>query len=618
MKKIITSIALLSISSIGFAQEKESQVEEVIIQGNRLDTPFSKSTRDVQVISREDIKNFPAKSINELLTYIGGVDIKQRGPFGTQADISIDGGSFEQTLVLINGIKILDSQTAHNMMNIPITTDAIDHIEVLRGAAARMYGINALTGAINIVTKKDKKSFVAVDLFGGSSFKSKDDGDGDGIYTGAGIQVTGNLSTERQTHLFSAGKTSTNGQRYNTAQEGQKFFYNSNFEIDPNNSIQALVGYTKNKFGANGFYAAPGDKNSEEIVKTSLFSISSKHQFGNFSISPRISDRYNEDDYRYYKDKLDVARSRHYTNALMLELNSNLETSIGKFGLGWESRIEEINSTNIGDRKRNNHGAYAEFKTNLTEKLIANAGLYVNYNTDYGWKVYPGVDMAYLINSHWKISASLGSGQRIPSFTDLYLNQKPGNVGNPNLQPENAWQYEANIRYSKNNLTLETGYFKRDISDFIDWTRPNSTVPYSPLNFGKNKTQGFFGRIQQQFSINTNQRIGYKLSYNYLSPKLISNTEIQSKYVLESLKHQFIAGINYAYENFSVQAENRWLKRELNDAYNVTDLRLKYSWKSFVIYSDITNIFNAQYKESGAVPMPSRWYSLGFKYIWEK
>ena len=285
--------------------------------------------------------------------------------------------------------------------------------------------------------------------------------------------------------------------------------------------------------------------------------------------------------------------------------------------MGWETRLEKINSSNIGDRERDNHGAYAEFKTQLTDKLMANLGAYVNYNSDYGWKVYPGLDMAYMVDQHWKISASVGSGQRIPSFTDLYLNQKPGNVGNPFVQPENAWQYEANVKYNRENFSLQTGYFYRDITDFIDWVRPYAGVPYSPVNFGKNQVQGFYARIQQHFSVTENQKLGYRLSYNFLSPKISGDTSNQSKYVLESLKHQFIAGLQYSIQDFSVQAENRWMKRELNKGYNVTDIRLNYQWKDFVVYSDITNIFEAQYRESGAVPMPGRWFSLGFRYLWQ-
>src|SRR5690606_32974596 len=99
----------------------------------------------------------------------------------------------------------------------------------------------------------------------------------------------------------------------------------------------------------------------------------------------------------------------HYTNALMLELNSSLKTGAGTVGFGWESRLERINSSNIGEHQRDNHGAYAEWRSSLWEKLKGTLGLYANYNTDYGWQLFPGIDLAYFIDDHWKVSTSIGS-----------------------------------------------------------------------------------------------------------------------------------------------------------------------------------------------------------------
>ena len=610
-----------------FAQQKDTisnpkipnhELEEVIIQGNRLQTPFNEATRDIQIITQKQIQALPAKSINEVLSYISGVDIRQRGPFGTQTDISIDGGTSEQTLVLINGVKMIDSQTAHNMMNIPIPLSAIEQIEVLRGAAARIYGINALTGAINIVTKKSKHSSISADVQAGSSFKNKEEGDGSGIYAGVAAEVTGIYGSEKQSQLFSVAQSDYNGQRYNSASKNTRLFYSGHYEVNRNNSVQAMGGYAINKFGANGYYAAPGDVNSEELVKSSVFSLSSKHTFGNFTISPRISDRYGEDDYRYFKDDLSKGRSLHYTNALMLELNSSLKTGIGTFGFGWESRMEKINSSNIGEHERDNHGAYAELKSRLGEKLRGTVGLYANYNTDFGWQMYPGIDLAYLINTYWKVSTSVGSGQRIPSFSDLYLDQRPGNVGNALLQPENAWNYEGNIQYHKENLQFKTGYFYRTISDFIDWVRVDATEPYSPMNFGENTMQGVYGRLQQNFDLDDQHAIGYDVNYNFMKPSFETSTDIQSKYILESLKHQFIAGIHYRMNDFSFSIKNRWLQRELGNAYDVADVRVNYTYENFLLYTEVTNLFNATYSEAGAVPMPTRWFGLGLKYHWNQ
>ena len=626
MKNRLITLGLI-VALPSFAQQKDTisnpkipnhELEEVIIQGNRLQTPFNEATRDIQIITQKQIQALPAKSINEVLSYISGVDIRQRGPFGTQTDISIDGGTSEQTLVLINGVKMIDSQTAHNMMNIPIPLSAIEQIEVLRGAAARIYGINALTGAINIVTKKSKHSSISADVQAGSSFKNKEEGDGSGIYAGVAAEVTGVYGSENQSQLFSVAQSDYNGQRYNSASKNTRLFYSGHYEVNSNNSVQAMGGYAINKFGANGYYAAPGDVNSEELVKSSVFSLSSKHTFGNFTISPRISDRYGEDDYRYFKDDLSKGRSLHYTNALMLELNSSLKTGIGTFGFGWESRMEKINSSNIGTHERDNHGAYAELKSRLGEKLRGTVGLYANYNTDFGWQMYPGIDLAYLINTYWKVSTSVGSGQRIPSFSDLYLDQRPGNVGNALLQPENAWNYEGNIQYHKENLQFKTGYFYRTISDFIDWVRVDATEPYSPMNFGQNTMQGVYGRLQQNFDLDDQHAIGYDVSYNFMKPSFETSTDIQSKYILESLKHQFIAGIHYRINDFSFSIKNRWLQRELGNAYDVADVRVNYTYENFLLYTEVTNLFNATYSEAGAVPMPTRWFGLGVKYQWNQ
>src|SRR5690625_2238087 len=622
MKKSIVSLSLLLSFGLAFSQEEINfsqfeELEEVLISGNRLEIPFSESTRDIQVITKEQIAQYPVSSVNELLAYVGGLDIRQRGPFGGQADVSMDGGTFEQTLVLLNGIKLLDDQTAHIMMSIPVPVEAIERIEVLRGAAARVYGINALTGAINIVTKKENTSFVSANLYSGSSFKDKEEDDGSGIYAGGGILLTVNYGDDKQNHLLSISQDTYNGQRYNTAINNSRFFYNGNYEMNTNHAIQVLGGYIDNKFGANGFYAAPGDRDSEEINKTSIVSLSSKHRFGAFRLMPRISNRYNTDDYRYFKHNLDVARSIHYTYALMLELNGSISTAIGEFGLGWESRLSRINSSNIGKHQRDNHGVYAEYKGKYWGKLIANLGTYINYNTDYGWQVYPGLDLAYLITDEWKASASIGSSQRIPSFTDLYLNQAPGNVGNPDVMPEDAWQYEVSLDYRSQGITAKVGYFYRDISHFIDWVRDSDDQPYSPYNLESNTTHGVYGRIGQQFNLGTKHRIGYRASYNYLKPKLVTGRIGQSKYVLQSLKHQFIVGVNYAYKDFSVHLENRYIKRELNAGYDLLDLRINYRLNDFQVYADVSNLLNSEYREAGAVPMPPRWFNLGVKYRWD-
>ncbi|SKB77013.1 iron complex outermembrane recepter protein [Sphingobacterium nematocida] len=622
MKRLFLILPLSCISLAIHAQSGVSDttsINEVVIAENRLQIPFNKRNRNIQIIQKEDIAKLPVRSINEVLSYIPGVDVRQRGPFGTQADISIDGGSFEQTLILINGVKLSDVQTAHHSMNIPVSLDAIERIEVLKGPAARIYGINALTGAINIITKTSSDTDLSVRVESGSGFASKEEGDGKGIYGGASVQAVANLSKGNTQNLISVGGHKSNGQRYNSRTEDIKAFYQGKYTFDERNSMDVMAGYIHNEFGANGYYAAPGDKESYEIVKTGIVSVGSVHQLHkNFYLKPRLSYRGNKDDYRYFRNDLTKGRSQHESNVYTAELNSTLHTRIGDFGFGLESRYEEIESTNLGDHNRYNHGVYAEYKTEAINKLLLNIGTYLNYNTQYGWQVFPGLDLGYAIDSHWKASLSVGSSQRIPSYTDLYLKQT-GNIGNPALKSENAWQYELAMRYEKQNIYVRGGVFYRNIENFIDWIRDNSSDPYQPFNFGTNKTTGVNLSLGQVFTLSGSQRLKYDLSYNYLRPKEMHYAEdVISKYIVESLKHQALLRVLYQVDKLDFTLGGRWIKRELNDPYFITDLRVGYSLSKWNFYAEGNNLLNETYKEVAAVYLPKRWYSVGVRYQWKR
>lgn len=622
MKRLFLILPLSCISLAIHAQSGVSDttsINEVVIAENRLQIPFNKRNRNIQIIQKEDIAKLPVRSINEVLSYIPGVDVRQRGPFGTQADISIDGGSFEQTLILINGVKLSDVQTAHHSMNIPVSLDAIERIEVLKGPAARIYGINALTGAINIITKTSSDTDLSVRVESGSGFASKEEGDGKGIYGGASVQAVANLSKGNTQNLISVGGHKSNGQRYNSRTEDIKAFYQGKYTFDERNSMDVMAGYIHNEFGANGYYAAPGDKESYEIVKTGIVSVGSAHQLHkNFYLKPRLSYRGNKDDYRYFRNDLTKGRSQHESNVYTAELNSTLHTRIGDFGFGLESRYEEIESTNLGDHNRYNHGVYAEYKTEAINKLLLNIGTYLNYNTQYGWQVFPGLDLGYAIDSHWKASLSVGSSQRIPSYTDLYLKQT-GNIGNPALKSENAWQYELAMRYEKQNIYVRGGVFYRNIENFIDWIRDNSSDPYQPFNFGTNKTTGVNLSLGQVFTLSGSQRLKYDLSYNYLRPKEMRYAEdVISKYIVESLKHQALLRVLYQVDKLDFTLGGRWIKRELNDPYFITDLRVGYSLSRWNFYAEGNNLLNETYKEVAAVYLPKRWYSVGVRYQWKR
>ena len=133
---------------------REMMLEEVSVTGSRAPLTKSQAARMVTVLDRQAIAQAPVQSVNDLLKYAIGVDVRQRGAIGAQTDISIRGGTSEQIIVLLNGINICDPQTGHNVMDLPVDLHDIVRIEVIEGPAGRIYGTSSLVGAINVVTRE--------------------------------------------------------------------------------------------------------------------------------------------------------------------------------------------------------------------------------------------------------------------------------------------------------------------------------------------------------------------------------------------------------------------------------------------------------------------------------
>ena len=136
-----------------FRLADSTELASAIVVGHRVALPQQSIGHTLDVLTATQIAQLPVATVTEALQYVPGLDLRQRGPRGVQADLSIRGGSFEQVLVLVDGIKLTDPQTGHHTLNIPVPLENVERIEVLKGPGARLYGQNAFAGAINIVTK---------------------------------------------------------------------------------------------------------------------------------------------------------------------------------------------------------------------------------------------------------------------------------------------------------------------------------------------------------------------------------------------------------------------------------------------------------------------------------
>jgi vitamin B12 transporter len=654
MRRLFVIIFILI--SVGLkAQQDTVSLNEVIISSSRTPVIFKDVSRVIMVLTHEEIKQAPVSSINELLDYVMGVDVRQRGAGDVQADVSIRGGSCEQTLILLNGVNVNDPQTGHHNLDLPVNLSSIERIEVLEGAGARIYGPNAFAGAINIITENAGNNKIKATLAGGD-FKL----------------FEGNIGTQFKIgpikNSIDVLHKNSAGYRENTDYDLSGIFVQSSAPTG-NGEIQFQSGWQNKAFGANSFYTAKYP-NQFEKTRTLFSSLKWTENIGKLHVTPQIyyrrhQDRFElfrEDNYvfsngYYIKNGSDTAKyspgnyqawnyynghNYHLTHVYGGQVNAWFAWGLGKTSIGAEYRVENILSNVLGEamndtlsvpfesngkftRKasRENAGIFIDH-TFSTQKFNFSAGLLSFWNSDFGMEYYPGADISYLFYKDFRWFGSVSKTLRLPTYTDLYYHDAV-NIGNPDLKSEQAMNYETGIKYITEKVSVGISGFYRDGNNIIDWVRLTSNDIWRSANITEVKTQGveFYGRINL-YRIKTNCPITLlQLNYAWINLEKASGN-YYSKYALDMLRNKVSLQMDHKiWKNFT--AGWRVLYQERMGTYTdyTTGLEKKYhpfltvdgrlSWKlkSFNFFVQISNIMNADYIDMANIPMPGRWAKAG-------
>lgn len=598
MYKIYLLLLLLIPFSLT-AQEPE-ELKEVIVSSSRIQIPFSKDSRSISIITKAEIEASPASSLSELLQEVAGLDIRRRGTNGMQADLYIRGGSFDQTLILIDGIKMDDAQTGHHILNAALPLELIERIEIIKGPAARIYGQNAFTGAVNIVTKKKSRDQMTVALHAGS-------------FQQLGAAVTGSNNFENSAHLVHYSRNASQGYRYNTDYDNQNYFLKSEFNTQKR-PIEVLGLFTERKFGANGFYASPSAINQYEETQTSLLGISTEFKKENISLTPQIYWRRNQDLYIYDRQNPTGYRNLHLSNKIGAQINGSYHSSMGITGFGLNFEKVDLASNNLGDRDRNITTVFLEQRFNFfNDRIDFTPGVALSYYSDFKFHFFPGFDAGIDISENFKVYTNVGYTYRIPTYTDLYYSD-PTTLGNENLKPEEAISEEIGLKYLSPQLQMALIFFNRDSKNLMDFIKYAEEDRFEATNIRRLNTKGFETSLDYKFSVlGLDQK--FKLGYTFLDDK-IKELEIPfSRYSINSLRHQFIVNFSARFiKNFSQTILYKYNVRTAGEAYGIVDIAANYQEKNFEISLSANNIFNQEYSETNLVPMPKGNILLEVKY----
>jgi outer membrane cobalamin receptor len=589
MSRLALLVALIFLSvTFAFAQSPQPRLHEsVIVSAAAEPVPFETAGRAVWVLTRAEIARLPIRSIDELLRYLSSVDVRARGP-RVQADVSIRGASFGQTLVLVDGLRINDAQSGHHNSDIPLTLDDVERVEVLLGSGSSLFGADALGGTINVITGNADPGVR------GSAIGGQHD-----LATGGA-----RLGTEQGSVHQSFAAEASHSSGFMAARDFDTVAASSRTAIGANTHV--LFGYTRKDFGAAGFY---GPAPSHETTDQTLVSLDRAFTVSSWRASVQAMYRTHGDWFLYDPRVATATPNRHRTQAVTMVARANhVLGTHGRVTAGSELGGDWIDSNNLGDHTFQRASGFVELQERLGSRLFLYPGVRYDRYARFGDAWSPSLATRVALGSGVSLRASAGHAFRVPTFTELYY-RDPNNEGQDTLTPERGWSGEGGVDWIMGpRLMARATLFTRHDRDVIDWIRPNATVKWKTTNVRRVESSGGELGVRQLFG----KRGWIDLQYTRLTTEATALEGMLSKYVLEYAPHALImSGSTPTVGGVAIGHRIAWTRRNDGRSDAVVDLRASRPLRRLTLVLDAANLFDRRYEEIKGVVMPGRWISAG-------
>lgn len=538
-------------------------IPEVVISTCPGELTPNEAPRSIAIILPQEITNAASISLGEALEGVAGVDLRERGTFGIQSDLSIRGGSFEQTALIVNGVRWSAPHTAHHLMDVTFDVEDISRIEVLKGGSSPFLGTGALSGTVSIFTGPGRENKALASIEAGSFGMLR-------------IKSTVDFGSQSFRHRFAVSRISTSGYIENTDASMVLASYSSRL-IHEAGLFNFSISTANKAFGAQNFYTASYPTQYEE-TETLQSQLSWEQSYGNLKLQGALHIRNHNDMFELFRESEgfyentadgfyvmngDTAAlyapgaswyhgpNRHKSRTKGASGSAVYGGSLGFTAFRFDIRNESIFSNVLGTLEGAQEGDTVLTKgdSRTTHEFALShrfsAGRFATTVTGaitngvFGTFVLPGATLTMRLEEEGSalLFGSANRSMRQPSFTDLYYNIG-GAQGSIDLQPEWSDNFETGVRAAldineKLTLSFEQALFVRQGHNLIDWVRFSGEDTTRATNFREVTFTGM------ETSLKLKSVHGNYIEAHYTSMKASeSSSGFESNYVLDFLKHQ--------------------------------------------------------------------------------
>lgn len=560
----------------------EVRKETVVVTGIYEPLPLGESERPVRSIDLEPLRLL-TNTFTDLLRLDSSVDLRQRAPNGLQGDISIRGGSFGQTLVLLDGLRLNDVQSGHHNLDLPVPLEAIGQVEILKGAGSTLYGSDAVGGVVNFITRTPESSELrlrsAVGNFGVNQ------------QSAAATFVHKSFSEQ-----FTAARDFSTGFIPNRDYRNLNLGSSTRFATALGQTSVHLA-HRDSPFGAEQFY---GNFNSWERTRGWWAAV--RQEFG-ANTEASFAYRRHTDLFVLYRDRPAVFTNRHAVESYQATFRRHEALARNtRLHYGLEAYRDSIVSNNLGRHERSRGAGYAALDVRALRRFSFSAGVRDEVYGSFNHQLSPTATAGVWLASAFRLRAGASRAFRLPTYTDLYY-QDPANRGSADLRPERAWSYEGGLDWNPGGrIRAEVTVFQRREQDGIDYVRTNPADIWRATNFQSLRFTGVETSVRAVLP----RRQELEFSYTGLRGAQEALAGILSKYVFNYPVHSGIATWHGTVRGLAARARLGIVDRLGRDPYALWDVYGAATRGRIRPFLQFTNGSNASYQEIPGVAMPGR------------